>query len=107
MQHLKWHLENAPESREIIHRHLAEAENFVFGGIFAPEVLEAFVILAGKGSKRDNVRAGVEVVNRFAIQQVEEYFERLDKCGMPERRERSTLWQVTEMARAGLAAAGH
>ncbi|HXC51636.1 MAG TPA: hypothetical protein VN634_12170 [Candidatus Limnocylindrales bacterium] len=104
MQHLKWHLENAPESREIIHRHLAEAENFIFGGIFAPEVLESFVILAGKGSKHENIRAGVDVVNRFAIQQVEEYFERLDKCGMPERRERSTLWQVIEMAKAGTAA---
>ena len=45
------------------------------------------------------------ITNRFNIQQVEEYFERLEKCGLPERRERSKLSQVLEMAKAAQAAA--
>jgi len=105
MQHLKWVLEHSPDSREMIHRHLDEAENFVFGAIFAQEVTEPFIILAGKGMKRENIKKGVEITNRFNIQQVEEYFERLEKCGLPERRERSKLSQVLEMAKAAQAAA--
>ncbi len=99
MQHLKWHLENSPEAREIVHRHLDEAENFIFGGVFATEVMESFAILAGGGTKKENIRRGLEVVNRFNLQQIEEYFERLDKCGMPERRGRSRLWEVAELSK--------
>src|SRR5207249_7060742 len=48
MQHLKWVLDHFPEKREIIHKHLDEAENFVFGGAYAVEVMEPFIILSGK-----------------------------------------------------------
>jgi hypothetical protein len=105
MQHLKWVLEHSPESREVIHRHLDEAENFVFGAVFAQEVLEPFIILSGKGMKRDNIKKGVEITAKFNIQQVDEYFERLEKCGLPERRERSKLYRATELTRATVAAA--
>jgi len=104
MQHLKWVLDHSDGAREVIHRHLDEAENFVFGAVYAQEVLEPFIILAGKGMKKENIKKGVEITARFNIQQVEEYFERLEKCGLPERRERSKLWQANELTKATLAA---
>jgi hypothetical protein len=37
---------------------------------------------------------------------MQEHFERLDKCGMPERRERSKLYKMYEMGRAAAENAG-
>ena len=104
MQHLKWVLDHFPEKREIIHRHLDEAENFVFGGGYATEVLEPFIILSGKGMKKENIEQGLKITAQFNLKQVDEYFERLDKCGLPERRERSKLARANEMTRAVIAA---
>jgi hypothetical protein len=103
MQHLKWVLDHFPEKREIVHRHLDEAENFVFGGGYATEVLEPFIILSGKGLKKENIQQGLKITAQFNLKQVDEYFERLDKCGMPERRERSKLARAMEMTRAAIA----
>lgn len=105
MQHLKWVLDHFPEKREIIHRHLDEAENFVFGGGYATEVMEPFIILSGKGMKRENIERGIKITAQFNLKQTEEYFERLDKCGLPERRERSKLARAMEMTRATVALA--
>jgi hypothetical protein len=105
MQHLKWVLDHFPEKREVIHRHLDEAENFVFGGGYATEVLEPFIILSGKGMKRENIQQGLKITAQFNLKQVEEYFERLDKCGLPERRERSKLAMAMEMTRQAIAQA--
>ncbi len=99
MQHLKWVLDHFPERRETIHHHLDEAENFVFGAGYATEVVEPFIILAGKGLGKRNVEEGVRVTRAFQAKQTEEYFERLAKCGLPERRERSRLWKFFELAR--------
>jgi hypothetical protein len=104
MQHLKWVLDHFPEKREIIHRHLDEAENFVFGGGYATEVLEPFIILSGKGMKKENIQQGLKITAQFNLKQVDEYFERLDKCGLPERRQRSKLALAMEMTRAAIAA---
>jgi len=104
MQHLKWVLDHFPERREIIHRHLDEAENFVFGGGYATEVLEPFIILSGKGMKKENIEQGLKITAQFNLKQIDEYFERLDKCGLPERRERSKLALAMEMTRAVIAA---
>ena len=40
------------------------------------------------------------------MKQVEEYFERLEKCGLPERKDRSQLYQALELGRANLEAMG-
>src|SRR5206468_2598088 len=74
MQHLKWVLDHFPEKRELIHHHLDEAENFVFGGGYATEVLEPFIILSGKGLKKENVAQGARITNAFQMKQSEEYF---------------------------------
>jgi hypothetical protein len=105
MQHLKWVMDHAPEKRELIHRHLDEAENFVFGAGYATEVIEPFIILAGKGTKKANIEQGVRITNAFQLKQTEEYFERLAKCGLPERRERSRLWKFVELNRQAMAGA--
>jgi hypothetical protein len=106
MQHLKWVLDHFPEKREVIHKHLDEAENFVFGGGYAVEVMEPFIILSGKGMTREHIERGTKITAQFQVKQVEEYFERLDKCGLPERRERSRLHQMLELGRESLAAMG-
>jgi hypothetical protein len=105
MQHLKWVMDHAPEKREVIHRHLDEAENFIFGAGYATEVIEPFIILSGKGMKKENIREGVRITNAFQLKQIEEYFERLAKCGLPERRERSRLWKFVELTKQSMAAA--
>jgi hypothetical protein len=37
---------------------------------------------------------------------MQEHFERLEKCGMPERKDRSKLYKLYEMGRAAAEAAG-
>jgi hypothetical protein len=106
MQHLKWVIDNFPEKREMIHSHLDEVENMLFGGGYATEVTESFIILSGKGLKRENIEQGVRITAQFQLKQVEEYFERLDKCGLTERRQMSKLANAMELTRAALAEMG-
>ena len=100
MQHFKYVLENFPEKREVLHAHLDEAENISFAGAAATELTEAFIILAGGGLKKENIEEGIKITTQFNLKQMQEHFERLDKCGMPERRERSKLYLMYEMGRA-------
>ena len=102
VQHLKWVMQHFPEKREAIHRHLDEVENMIFGGGYAVEVTEPFIILAGKGLKKENIERGTAVTALFQLKQMEEYFERLDKCGLAERRQRSKLHRALELTRATL-----
>ena len=106
MQHLKWVIDNFPEKREMIHAHLDEVENMLFGGGYATEVTESFIILSGKGLKRENIEQGVRITAQFQMKQMEEYFERLDKCGLTERRQMSKLANAMELTRAALAEMG-
>jgi hypothetical protein len=106
MQHLKWVIDNFPEKREMIHAHLDEVENMLFGGGYATEVTESFIILSGKGLKRENIEQGVRITAQFQLKQMEEYFERLDKCGLTERRQMSKLANAMELTRAALAEMG-
>jgi hypothetical protein len=106
MQHLKWVMRHFPEKRDIIHKHLDEAENMVFAGGYALEVTEPFIVLAGKGLKKENIEQGAKITALFQLKQIEEYFERLDKCGLGERRKRSKLHNALELTRASLQEAG-
>lgn len=106
MQHLKWVIDHFPEKRQMIHEHLDEVENMLFGGGYASEVTESFIILAGKGLKKENLAQGTRVTAMFQMQQVEEYFERLDKCGLTERRRMSKLHNALELTKAVLAEQG-
>jgi len=106
VQHLKWVMRHFPEKREVIHKHLDEAENMLFGGGNALEVTEPFIILAGKGLKKENIEQGAKITAMFQLKQMEEYFERLDKCGLGERRKTSKLHRAMELTRASLQEAG-
>jgi hypothetical protein len=106
MQHFKYVLEHFPEKREVLHAHLDEAENISFAGAAATELTEAFIILAGGGLKKENIEQGIKITTQFNLKQMQEHFERLDKCGMPERRERSKLYKMYEMGRAAAENAG-
>src|SRR5712692_8397265 len=104
MQHFKYVLEHFPEKREVLHKHLDEAENISFAGAAATELTESFIILAGGGLKKENIEKGIKITTKFQLKQMEEHFERLDKCGMPERRGRSKLYMMMEMGKAAAAA---
>ena len=43
--------------------------------------------------KKENIEQGIKITTQFNLKQMHEHFERLDKCGMPERRDRSKLYQ--------------
>lgn len=102
VQHLKWVMRHFPEKREIIHKHLDEIENMLFAGGYGVEITEPFIILAGKGLKKENIEQGTKITALFQLQQIEEYFERLDKCGLGERRKMSKLHNALELTRASL-----
>jgi len=46
----------------------------------------------------------VRITNAFQLKQTDEYFERLAKCGLPERRERSRLWKMVDLRKQTMAA---
>ena len=60
------------------------------------------------GLKQENIAQGVRVTTAFQLKQMQEHFERLDKCGMPERKniDRSKLFAMFEMGKAAAAEAG-
>ncbi len=108
MQHFKWVLDQFPQKREILHSHLDEAENISFASGTATELTESFIVLAGGGLRQENIAEGVKITTAFQLKQMREHFERLDKCGMPERKsgDRSRLWNMFEMGKTAAAEAG-
>ncbi|HJO23785.1 MAG: hypothetical protein CL938_07515 [Deltaproteobacteria bacterium] len=88
LQHLKWIIDNTPERKEQLHAALDEAENFSLKQ-FDSALFEALIVLAGKGTKPEQIKKGVEIVGTLQIKQVEEYFQRLQRAGFGERIERS------------------
>jgi len=93
MQHLKWTLDHCPERKEQLHLALDEAENFAMNQ-FDSSLFEAMIVLAGKGTKPEQIKKGIEVVGVLQVKQVEEYFHRLKRAGFDERVERSKFKDV-------------
>lgn len=104
LQHLKYLMDNAPEHRAQINLFLDEAEKLLTG-LFNSEQLEAMIVLGGKGTKPENIRRGVEAVGAFQGKQILEYFQRCERAGLPERRERSPLLELQHQMIAALQAA--
>ena len=102
MQHLKWVLDHFPERREIdpppprrgrelrLRRRLRHRGD---GAVHHPR-------RQGHEEGEHRARASASPAP-FQLKQSEEYFERLAKCGLPERRERSRLWKMVELDQAG------
>jgi hypothetical protein len=93
LQHLKWIIDNCPERKEQLHLALEEAENFTLNQ-FDSALFEAMIVLAGKGTKPEQIKKGIEVVGVLQVKQVEEYFSRLRRAGFEERIERSKFKDV-------------
>ncbi len=88
LQHLKWILDHAPERKEQIHAALDEAELFTLSQ-FDSSLFEAMIVLAGKGTKPEHIKKGIEIVGGLQVKQVNEYFHRLRRAGFEERISRS------------------
>jgi len=93
MQHLKWILDHCPERKEQLHLALDEAENFTLNQ-FDSALFECMIVLAGKGTKPEQIKKGVEIVGVLQVKQVEEYFHRLRRAGFEERIERSKFREM-------------
>ncbi len=88
MQHLKWIMDETPERKEELHKALDEGETFSIYQ-FDAALNECMIVLAGKGTKPDQIKAGTEIVGTMQIKQIEEYFSRLRRAGFEERIKRS------------------
>ncbi len=88
MQHLRWVIDNTPERKEQIHLALDEGESFTIQQ-FDASLMESMIVLAGKGTKPAQIKAGLEIVGDMQVKQVEEYFHRLKRAGFEERIARS------------------
>jgi hypothetical protein len=93
LQHLKWIIDNSPERREQLHLALDEAENLTLSQ-FDSALFEAMIVLAGKGTRPEQIKKGIEIVGILQIKQVEEYFQRLRRAGFEERIERSKFREL-------------
>lgn len=93
MQHLRWIIDHCPERREQLHLALDEAENFTLNQ-FDSSLFEAMIVLAGKGTRPDQIKKGIEIVGKLQIMQVEEYFSRLRRAGFEDRIERSKFREM-------------
>ena len=93
MQHLRWVIDNCPERKEQLHLALDEAENFTLNQ-FDSALFEAMIVLAGKGTKPDQIKKGIEIVGVLQVKQVEEYFQHLRRAGFEERIERSKFREM-------------
>ena len=88
LQHLRWIVDEDPARLEELHKALEEAETITIGQ-FDASLLECMIVLAGKGTKPEQIQKGVEIVGHMQIRQIEEYFQRLKRAGFEERIERS------------------
>jgi hypothetical protein len=104
LQHLKYLMDNCPEVRPLINTFLDEAERHLTG-LFNPDQLESMIVLGGKGTSPACIKRGVEVVGAFQGLQIQEYFHRAERAGLPERKERSPLLELQQRMIAGLMAA--
>jgi hypothetical protein len=99
LQHLKWIIDNTPERKPQLHAALDEAETFTISQ-FDSALFEAMIVLAGKGTRPEQVKRGIEIVGTLQVKQIEEYFHRLRRAGFAERIECSKFRPV--LAQIGL-----
>lgn len=88
LQHLKWILDHRPDCSADLHRALDEAETVTISQ-FDAALLECMIVLAGKGTRPEQIKAGAEIVGGMQVRQIQEYFHRLERAGFGERVERS------------------
>jgi hypothetical protein len=100
MQHLRWIVDHSPERKEQLHLALDEAETFSISQ-FDSALFEAMIVLAGKGTRPEQIRRGIEIVGTLQVKQIEEYFGRLRRAGFEERIPRSKFTPLLAMIGMG------
>jgi hypothetical protein len=95
LQHLKWVMDHSPERKEQLHIALDEAEAVTLSQ-FDAALTEAMIVLAGKGTRPENIQAGIKVVGNLQVKQIEEYFHRLRRAGFDERIRRSKFIPILQ-----------
>ncbi len=95
LQHLKWVMDHTPERREQLHIALDEAEA-VSLALSDASLMEAMIVLAGKGTKPENIAEGTRIVGSLQVKQMEEYFHRLRRAGFEDRIPRSRFLPVLQ-----------
>ena len=88
LQHLRWVLDHTPERKEQLHQTLNEAETFSILQ-FDAALMESMIVLAGKGTRPEQIKDGIAVVGHLQVRQIEEYFNRLRRAGFAEQVARS------------------
>jgi hypothetical protein len=99
MQHLKWIMDHSPERKEQLHLALDEAEQVSISQ-FDAALTECMIVLAGKGTKKEQIQEGIQIVGNLQVKQIEEYYHRLRRAGFDERIPRSKFQVV--LAQLGL-----
>ncbi len=99
MQHLRWVMDHSPERKEQLHLALDEAEQVSISQ-FDAALTECMIVLAGKGTKPDQIQEGIRIVGNMQVKQIEEYYSRLRRAGFDERIGRSKFQIV--LAQLGL-----
>ena len=97
MGHMRYHLEHQPQRTEYLHDFLDRTEHTFVGIACSPEILEPMIVLAGKGTSKPQLAAGVQRVRKFLQHTVDEYLERLSAVGL-DRRNRSRLPKIVGAA---------
>jgi hypothetical protein len=95
LQHLKWVMDHSPERKEQLHIALDEAEAVTLSQ-FDAALTEAMIVLAGKGTRPENIQAGIKIVGNLQVKQIEEYFHRLRRAGFDERIRRSKFIPILQ-----------
>ena len=88
MQHLKWTIDHTPERKEQLHSALDEGESITINQ-FDAALTECMIVLAGKGTKPEQIAEGVKIVGQLQVKQMQEYFHRLRRAGFEDRIARS------------------
>jgi len=105
LQHLRWIIDKTPERKEQLHLALDEAEGFSIQQ-FDASLMECMIVLAGKGTRPDQIQEGLRIVGQMQVKQIEEYFQRLRRAGFEERIARSKFTpMLNDLGIAGQTAA--
>jgi hypothetical protein len=99
MQHLRWIMDHSPERKEQLHLALDEAEQVSISQ-FDAALTECMIVLAGKGTKPEQIREGIRILGNMQVKQIQEYYSRLRRAGFDERIQRSKFQAV--LAQLGL-----
>jgi len=81
-------MDHAPEQKEQLHRALDEGENVTINQ-FDAALTECMIVLAGKGTRPEQIQEGIKIVGNMQAKQITEYFHRLERAGFAERIPRS------------------